>query len=68
MVVIEAPARTLTKIADANFAVRFTMCTFNYATQHYLWRISAKTWATMGRNFGQEGAGFRIAPSRIRVE
>ena len=43
--VIGAPARRLAKIADANFAIRFAICTSDYTTQHYVSQTSAKTWS-----------------------
>jgi hypothetical protein len=39
--VIGAPARRLTNIADANFAIRFAICTSDYTTQHYVSQTSA---------------------------
>src|SRR5258707_14305200 len=45
MMVIGAPARRLAKIADANFAIRFAICTSDYTTQHYVSQTSAKTWS-----------------------
>jgi hypothetical protein len=56
MMVIGAPARRLAKIAEPIFAVRFAICTSEYAMQHYVSQTSTKTWVAMGRNSGEDRA------------
>jgi hypothetical protein len=50
------PAKTLTRIANTDFAVRFGMDISGDDTEHFARNISAKTWVAMSRNSGQHEA------------